>query len=70
MLKENHDQFPAIMEKDATDNLLQTEYIISGPNAGRILTSVTGLFIAVIVTVFPLGYFLISYQYIAGSLVT
>lgn len=48
----------------------QTEYVIAKPNAGRILTSVTGLFIAVIVTVLPLGYFLISYQYIAGSLVT
>ena len=58
------------MEKNATDRLQQTEYVIARPNTGRILTLVAGLFIAVIVTVLPLGYFLISYQYIAGSLVT
>jgi PAS domain S-box-containing protein len=58
------------MEKDTMDRLPQTEYVIAKPNTGRILTLVAGLFIAVIVTVLPLGYFLISYQYIAGSLVT
>lgn len=58
------------MEKGSIDTLQQRGYSSSKRQAGRILTSVTGLFIAVIVTVFPLGYFLISYQYIAGSLVT
>jgi PAS domain S-box-containing protein len=37
---------------------------------GRILTIITGIFIGVIVCVLPLGYFLISHQYIAGSLST
>ncbi len=55
------------MDKRTID---QKGYSSAKRQAGRILTSVTQLFIAVIVTVFPLGYFLISYQYIAGSLVT
>jgi two-component system sensor histidine kinase/response regulator len=42
----------------------------SKTDIGRILTIITGVFIGVIVFVLPLGYFLISHQYIAGSLST
>ncbi len=58
------------METNTTDRLPQAEYVMAKPNTGRILTLVAGLFISVIVTVLPLAYFLISYQYIAGSLIT
>ena len=64
------DRIRETMEEGAIDRSQQTEYTIRKPTAGRILTLVAGLFITVIVVVLPLGYFLISYQYIAGSLVT
>jgi PAS domain S-box-containing protein len=37
---------------------------------GRLLTIIIGVFIGVFVFVLPLGYFLVSYQYNAGSLTT
>jgi signal transduction histidine kinase/DNA-binding response OmpR family regulator/HPt (histidine-containing phosphotransfer) domain-containing protein len=39
-------------------------------STGRILTVITGLSLGVIFAVLPLGYFLVSYQYLAGSIMT